>query len=214
VHFYTAFHLPTRAAVCDPAPSTQVVPRVPALLILLFLPLCVLRPGTVTAQTSDAVRIEPARLAPAGVPVMAVDGSSSSSNLLNAAVRDLRALQMKLPAVLPDGRVPPRGVRDSVPARPSTALVPLYFMFGGLQALDYVSTRQALSDRKGREENPFARPFVTNRLLLITAKAAATLAVIGAGEKLSKHHRLASVCFIAALDGAMLGVVAHNYRIK
>lgn len=105
----------------------------------------------------------------------------------------------------------PRGVDG--PRQPK-ALVPLYFLFGTLQALDYHSTRQALSAGTGRESNPLARSIVSSRTALFAAKAGATAAVIAAGEKLWKRHRIAAVLFVAGLNGAMAAVVAHNYAVS
>ncbi len=97
------------------------------------------------------------------------------------------------------------------PRRPSL-LLPMYVSFSTLQALDYHSTTRALSTGAGREANPLMRSVVDNRPAFIAVKAAATTAIVWQAERMWKKHPVGAVIFMAAANGAMAAVVAHNYR--
>jgi hypothetical protein len=45
-------------------------------------------------------------------------------------------------------------------------------------------------------------------------KVGATAGVILAGEKMWKKNRVAAVVLVAALNGALATLVAHNYAIR
>jgi uncharacterized protein DUF5658 len=129
---------------------------------------------------------------------------------------DSRPLQITLLPDSPTERASGLSVlmlRAVDPPKSGHALMPLYFSFAGLEGLDYASTTRALDTRAGRESNPVTRSIVRSRLLLLGAKAAATAAVVAAGEKLWKRHRIAAAIFVGGLNAAMLGVVAHNYGV-
>ena len=94
------------------------------------------------------------------------------------------------------------------------ALAPLYVSVATLQALDYASTTRALSSGAGVEANPMMRSIVGNRAAFMAVKVAATAGVILAGEKMWKKNRVAAVILVAALNGALAPIVAHNYAIR
>ena len=99
------------------------------------------------------------------------------------------------------------------PAKRPSALVPLYAVFAGLQAADYVSTRRALQSGAGREGNPLMEPLVGHPAAFVTLKAASTAGTIWAGEKIWRRNRAGAVVFMAVVDGALGVVAAHNYAI-
>jgi hypothetical protein len=100
------------------------------------------------------------------------------------------------------------------PSRRPAPLVPLYASFATLQALDYHSTTTALSRGVGREANPIVRPIVNNPPAFIAVKAAATVAIVVATERMWKKHPRHAVVFMAAANSAMAVIVAHNYSVK
>jgi hypothetical protein len=103
-------------------------------------------------------------------------------------------------------------LRLRIPARPGV-LVPLYGSFATLQALDYHSTTRALDKGIGREANPLARAIVKKRPVFIAAKAAATVGIVFAAERIRKKHPKRAVIFMVAANAAMAAVVAHNYSV-
>jgi hypothetical protein len=90
----------------------------------------------------------------------------------------------------------------------------MYGAFATLQALDYHSTTRAIARGVGREANPIARSIVKNRPAFLTAKAAATVGMVYAAEKMWKAHPVRAIVFIGAANAAMAAVVAHNYSVK
>src|SRR5687767_13111370 len=113
------------------------------------------------------------------------------------------------PLPTPDSRLATGG-----PPRRPAALVPLYAGFATLQALDYTSTRRALSSGAGVEANPLMRSIVGNPAAFTAVKVAGTAGVILAGEKMWKKNRVAAVIFVAAVNGALAAIVARNYSIR
>ena len=104
----------------------------------------------------------------------------------------------------------PCSLRDSV-QRPG-ALMPLYASLGVLQALDVHSTGRGLAVG-GREANPVMRPIVGNRAAFVAVKAATTVGVVWASERLwRKQNRKAAVLLTALTNVGLAAVVAHNYR--
>jgi hypothetical protein len=58
------------------------------------------------------------------------------------------------------------------------------------------------------------RSIVGNRAAFIAVKAGAAAGVILAGEKMWKKNRVAAVIFVAAMNGAVGAIVAHNYAVR
>jgi Domain of unknown function (DUF5658) len=105
-------------------------------------------------------------------------------------------------------------VASSEKSRRPAALIPLYAGLVGLQVLDYTSTVRAVETGSGLEGNPLMSPIVENRAAFLALKAGSTACALWASEKMWKRHRVGAVVFMAALDGTMVAVVAHNYSIK
>ena len=104
----------------------------------------------------------------------------------------------------------PCSLRDTV-QRPG-ALLPLYASLGVLQALDVHSTGRGLAVG-GREANPVMQPIVGNRAAFVAVKAATTVGVVWASERLwRKQNRKAAVVLTALTNIGLAAVVAHNYR--
>jgi uncharacterized protein DUF5658 len=100
------------------------------------------------------------------------------------------------------------------PATRPAALFPLYGSFIGLQALDFDSTRRAITSGAGREANPAARMAVGSPAALLALKAGTTAAVILSCERLRKdHHPLAAVMLMIGVNSAYAVVTAHNYAV-
>ena len=96
-------------------------------------------------------------------------------------------------------------------ARPAP-LLGLYVSLAGLQALDLVSTRQALN-AGAVEANPVVAPFAGSPLAFALIKAGVTSATIVASERLWKKNPKAALLTMIALNAAYGVVVAHNYRV-
>ena len=94
------------------------------------------------------------------------------------------------------------------------ALMPLYGSLIGLQALDFDSTRRAMTNGTGREANPLMRSVVGRPAALLAVKAGATGAIIFASERLRKtHHPAAAVMLMIGINSAYAMIVAHNYAL-
>lgn len=99
-------------------------------------------------------------------------------------------------------------------ASPSTGrspLIPLYVSFAAVQFLDGHSTTRAL-DRGAVEGNPLMRGVAGSPARLFAVKAAGSVAVVYACERLRKRNRKAAVALMAAVNVATAAVVWHNYR--
>ena len=90
-------------------------------------------------------------------------------------------------------------------------LVPLYFTFVGLQALDVHSTFSAL-ESGAREANPMVRSALGNPAGLFLLKAGTAAGVVLLTEKLWRRNRTAAVVTMIALNSAYATIAAHNYR--
>lgn len=86
--------------------------------------------------------------------------------------------------------------------------------FATLQALDVHSTRTALATGAGSEANPLLRGAAQSSASLIAIKAASTVGIIYATEKLRKKNRAAAIALMVGLNTATAVVVAKNYRIS
>ena len=95
----------------------------------------------------------------------------------------------------------------------ASALRSMYVSLGVLQAYDVYSTATAL--RHGAvERNPLLQNTVGNRALFIGLKVAMTAGPVYEAEKLWRnHHRIGAIALMAASNGIMMGVAAHNTSV-
>jgi len=91
-------------------------------------------------------------------------------------------------------------------------LLPLYASFVTLQVLDLHSTRYAL-DRGAVEGNPLVKGLTGTTTGMAAVKAAGTVGVIFATEKLRTKNRAAAIVLMAATNSIMIWVVQHNYGV-
>jgi hypothetical protein len=106
----------------------------------------------------------------------------------------------------------PRPEWTGLAGRPSI-LTALYGGSAALQAFDAYSTLKAL---KGGavEANPLMKGVVGNPGVFIGIKAAVTGASIMAAEQMWRnHHRVAAIVMMAASNGFMAAVAAHNASV-
>lgn len=118
------------------------------------------------------------------------------------------------PPLAPDPASPAEAARTPITASPSTGrspLIPLYVSFAAVQVLDAHSTTRALN-RGAVEGNPLMRGFAGSPARLFAVKAAGSIAVVYATERLRKRNRRAAVALMAAVNAATAAVVWHNYR--
>ena len=89
-------------------------------------------------------------------------------------------------------------------------------LHGGLaiaQVYDVYSTEKAIS-RGAVEINPLLKNTVGSRAAFITIKAAMTIGPIYEAERLWRNnHRVGAIALMAAANGIMLGVAAHNAAV-
>ena len=95
--------------------------------------------------------------------------------------------------------------------RPS-ALRGLYASFAALQVWDAYSTSRAIS-AGASEANPVMRGVVGNPAAFWAVKAAATVAPMMAAERLWKRNKVAAMAVMAASNGVMAAVAAHNASV-
>ena len=95
----------------------------------------------------------------------------------------------------------------------ASALRSMYVSLGVLQAYDVYSTTTAI--RHGAvERNPLRQKTVGNRALFIGLKVAMTAGPVYEAEKLWRnHHRIGAIALMAASNGIMMGVAAHNASV-
>jgi hypothetical protein len=95
----------------------------------------------------------------------------------------------------------------------ASALRSMYVSLGALQAYDVWSTSKALS-HGAVERNLLLQGTVANRALFIGLKVAMTAGPVYEAEKLWRnHHRVGAIALMAASNGIMMGVAAHNASI-
>ncbi len=99
-------------------------------------------------------------------------------------------------------------------ARRPPALVPMYVSLAALNALDFATTSRALSSGAGQESNPLMKPIVGNRAAFLAVKAGSAVGTIWMTERLRKRHPRAAVVLMAATNGLLTAVVAHNMRVR
>lgn len=94
------------------------------------------------------------------------------------------------------------------PKRPTTLAV-LYGSYGLLQAMDIVTTRQAIA-AGAHEANPVIKK--GNMGAMLAVKAAGGAATMFVAEKMWKKNRVGAVVLMAVANGVSAAVVAHNHR--
>src|SRR5262245_11875669 len=134
--------------------------------------------------------------APAGTPKEPADGPTAKSNESD----DNLAPTVKL-----------------APSKASffgaSALRSMYGSLAVLQAYDVYSTKKAMASG-AIERNPLLQGTVANRAAFIGLKVAMTAGPIYEAEKLWRnHHRLGAIALMAASNGIMMGVAAHNASV-
>ena len=94
-----------------------------------------------------------------------------------------------------------------------SALRSMYGSLAVLQAYDVYSTRKAIA-AGAIERNPLLQGTVGNSAAFIGLKIAMTAGPIYEAEKLWRnHHRLGAIALMAASNGIMMGVAAHNASV-
>jgi hypothetical protein len=95
----------------------------------------------------------------------------------------------------------------------ASALRTMYGSLAILQVYDVYSTKKALASG-AVERNPLLQGTVANRAAFIGLKVAMTAGPVYEAEKLWRnHHRLGAIALMAASNGIMMGVAAHNASI-
>jgi hypothetical protein len=107
----------------------------------------------------------------------------------------------RTPIPLPESRI----------SRPAL-LSALYASYAALQGYDAYSTTQALAGG-GHEANPMMKGLVGNPALFWTVKAMATVAPMVAAERLWKTNKVGAIAVMAAGNGVMAIVAAHNASV-
>jgi hypothetical protein len=93
-----------------------------------------------------------------------------------------------------------------------TVLPGLYASFAALQMFDVYTTQKAIG-RGASETNPMMKNVVGNRAAFWSVKAAATVGPMMAAERLWKHNKVAAIAVMAASNGIMAAVAAHNASV-
>jgi hypothetical protein len=97
---------------------------------------------------------------------------------------------------------------SQTPKRP--ALLPvLYGTYAGLQVMDIVSTRKAIS-AGAVEANPLMKK--GGMAGTVAIKAASGIGMVFVSEKMWKKHRVGAIALMAAMNGVSAAVVSHNNR--
>jgi hypothetical protein len=96
--------------------------------------------------------------------------------------------------------------------RRPAALPGLYASFAALQLFDAYSTQRAISGG-ATEANPVMKNVVGNRAAFWSVKVAATVAPMMAAERLWKRNKVAAIAVMAASNGVMAAVAAHNASV-
>jgi hypothetical protein len=95
---------------------------------------------------------------------------------------------------------------SQTPKRPGMLPV-LYGTYAGLQVMDIVSTRKALS-AGAQEANPLMKK--GGMATAVALKAATGAGMFYASEKMWKKNRVGAIVLMAAMNGVTAAVVAHN----
>jgi hypothetical protein len=141
------------------------------------------------------------------VPVRAADEArTNDAAATTATVNETLTPAPTLTIAAPSGR-------EWLASRRRPAALPgLYASFAALQMFDVYSTQRAIS-AGANEVNPMMKNVVGNRAAFWTVKAAATVAPMLAAEKLWKRNKLAAIAVMAASNGVMAAVAAHNASV-
>ena len=112
-------------------------------------------------------------------------------------------------SVVPFVRLQPR----SKSLTGASVLRSLHIGLAASQIYDVYSTTTAI--RRGAiEANPLMKNIVSSRAAFIALKVAMTAGPIYEAEKLwKKNHRFAAIALMAASNGIMMAVAAHNTRV-
>ena len=141
--------------------------------------------------------------------LLAAPAAAQESSPFEITGIDVAAIQ--LPATQPSSLIQARPWEPDTTRRPA-ALMPLYLSFAALQGMDIHSTTRALN-RGAVEANPVMKEVVGNQGAFIAVKAAGTVGILYAVEKLRKKNRTAAIVTMVALNAGMAYVVQHNYRV-
>ena len=144
---------------------------------------------TISATAADRPLADAATVdAPVAVAVVAPSGNLAAAVVVQRATSD-------------------------VAARRSPMLLAMYGSAGLLQAYDGFSTLKAVAAHHV-ELNPMMAPVVNHPGLVIAAKAAMTIAMISAAEKMwhTNHHKQA-IAMLLVSNGLMAAVGAHNAMV-
>jgi hypothetical protein len=80
------------------------------------------------------------------------------------------------------------------------------------QAADAHSTLAVLGSG-GAEGNPLVVPFASDRTRLIAFKAGVAASTLFAANRLARHHRIAALLLVTAINSGYGAVAIHNYRL-
>ena len=140
------------------------------------------------------------------LPVYAADDAARAANATasnSAAASDEAAAPAPLQA-LPL-------IHYVAPKRP-TLLPALYAGYAALQGYDLYSTTKALKNG-AREANPFMQNVVANPAMFWTVKALTTVGPMMAAESMWKRNKIGAIVMMAASNGVMAAVAAHNASV-
>jgi hypothetical protein len=98
------------------------------------------------------------------------------------------------------------------PAVRPTMLVPLYISMATLQALDVVSTRQAIG-AGGTEANPLVAPLSGSPAAMLAMKAGVSAVTILVSERMWRHNRKGALLMLFATNIGYAAVVSHNFAL-
>jgi len=145
----------------------------------------------------------------------ATDLTASIEKAANTAAVAADSANAAAPSDSKDEAMPPLKLatpRSSFPTG-RVALSALYAGFVAFQAYDVYSTNKAISNG-AREVNPQMRGVVQNPLAFIGLKVAVTAGSIVQTERFWRgQHKVAALALMAASNGIMMAVAAHNSAV-
>jgi hypothetical protein len=135
------------------------------------------------------------------------------SNLATASVQSIERLNPGTPNVLAAAAAPALNLSAPMVDKRPTALMSMYAGLAALQAYDFYSTTAAMKSG-AREANPVMNGVVGNPAAFLAVKAGVTGASIFAAERMwRQHHRAQAIAVMAASNGFMALVAAHNHSV-
>lgn len=171
--------------------------------------LAVMTLSAVPVSAQDLLSIPPATLA--GVSAAAVPGAiptvmpiAPAATTTSASAAAAEADQVPLWKQVPDKL-------ESDFKRPSS-LMPMYFSYAALQALDMHSTMSAMK-AGAHEANPTMAGVVKNPGAFAAVKIGVAAATIFATERMWKRNKAAAIAVMVIANGVNAAVVMHNYRV-